>query len=209
VASGGTLLHPSLAAGLDGTLHLAWLSDGTSPAIWYAQKPVAGPWSAPEAVATTDVLDNSNMDQTPSIVVTADGVPYLNYVGAVQTTAGGQPFGAVRVRHRVGPGQWADDTPTTQFYTHTPQIYARGQDIYVFLGHDTNFNMGYIDRVSGQPWSAFNRLSTFHADGSASVRWDPLRDNDPAVIDEAEFNEDRLENHTFLPELYYIAILPS
>jgi hypothetical protein len=41
------------------------------------------------------------------------------------------------------------------------------------------------------------------------VRWDPLRETNPSVIDTSFFDEDKLDDGTFQPELYYMAVLPT
>ena len=45
-------------------------------------------------------------------------------------------------------------------------------------------------------------------DGSADVRWDPPRDNNPNVIDAAFFDENKYDDANYIAELYYMAVLP-
>jgi hypothetical protein len=45
-------------------------------------------------------------------------------------------------------------------------------------------------------------------DGSASVRWDPQRDHDPALIDAVHHAEDVRGDGSYLPQLYYQAVRP-
>jgi hypothetical protein len=97
-------------------------------------------------------------------------------------------------------------------YAHTPQVYGAGQDVYAFLGHDDRIRFGFAYHLDGRPWSAYIPLTTEaegKLDGSASIRWDPLRETNANVIDTAFFDEDRLGNSTWLPELYYMAVLPG
>ena len=205
VSSGGTPIHVSLTAVPDGTLDLAWLQGAIAPStIRFAQRSAAGAWSAPETVATGDVLDNSNADQGPSVAYSATFEPYVLYVS-------GLPASAVRVRHRAG-GAWTLDPTPTDFFTHTPQIYMTGNDVYAFLGHDSQIRYAYAFHLAGQAWSPLTALtSTIDGtlDGSASVRFDPLHETNASVIDTTFWDEDQLNNKTYFPEAYYMAVLPS
>ncbi len=205
VSSGGTPIHVSLTAVPDGTLDLAWLQGAIAPStIRFAQRSAAGAWSAPETVATGDVLDNSNADQGPSVAYSATFEPYVLYVS-------GLPASAVRVRHRAG-GAWTLDPTPTDFFTHTPQIYMTGNDVYAFLGHDSQIRYAYAFHLAGQAWSPLMALtSTIDGtlDGSASVRFDPLHETNASVIDTTFWDEDQLNNKTYFPEAYYMAVLPS
>jgi chitodextrinase len=209
----GTPVHPELALGTDGVMRLAWLDDASQPSIRYAERPPGGAWGAPQTVASSGVLSNSDSDQGPSIVVTPSGIPYVGWVGDVPgvPTTSGLPFSPVRVSYRPA-GSWVADNPPTDIYTHTPQIYGHGNDMYVFLGHDDQIRYGYLYHLSGQPWSSYMPLTSTSdgtLDGSANVRWDPLRETNAGVIDTTFFDEDRLDNQTYLPELYYMAVLPA
>jgi hypothetical protein len=210
VATDAAPIHPQLAADADGDLHLAWLDDVPGDArIRYASRTAAG-WSEPETVAEQGVdedgvLGNDNLDQGPSIVVSAAGVPYVLFLSCCAPDAS-----YVRVKYRSGGG-WALDSPS-ELFAHTPQIYGRGQDLYVFLGHDAEIRFGYAYRFTGAPWSAYKPLTTLaqgRLDGSASVRWDPARETNAGVIDVAFFDEDDGETGEFLPRLYYMAVLPA
>src|SRR4029077_12028264 len=205
VSSGGTPIHVSLTGWPDGSLDLAGLQGAIAPStIRFAQRSAAGAWSAPETVATGDVLDNSNADQGPSVAYSATFEPYVLYVSAL-------PASAVRVRHRAG-GAWTLDPTPTDFFTHTPQIYTQGNDIYAFLGHDSQIRYAYAFHLAGQAWSPLTALTTTAdgtLDGSASTRWYPLHETNAAIIDTSFWDEDQLNNHTFFPELYYMAVVPS
>jgi hypothetical protein len=203
IATGTKPLHPSLAFDSAGTLHVAWMDDACSTcgSIKYMTRSAIGTWSPVETAAGTDVLSNVNADQSPSLVVTSTGRACVNYVGLTGS--------AVRVTCRTTAGTWSPDPLPTNIYTHTPQLYSRNDDLYVFLGHDVDINYGYTYRLAGQAWSPYKKLLTEAHDGSASTRWDPRRDNNPNVIDTAFFDEDILKTRTWIPEVYYMAVLPN
>ena len=215
VSSGGTPIHVGLAAAPDGTIDLTWLQDGVAPSIGFAQRSSVGAWSAPETVAGTDVLNNSNADQGPSVALDSASHPYVLYVSASKGTFGPvghtAAYGATRIKERIA-GVWTFDNPTPDALTHTPQLYLHGNDVYAFLGHDTQIRFGYTFQPAGQPWSAYAALtSTLDGpiDGSASLRFDPLHETNAGVIDATFFDEDLLNNKTYFPEAYYMAVLPG
>ncbi len=84
------------------------------------------------------------------------------------------------------------------WYAHTPQknYLSRSGDLYVFLGHDVNISPGgyqYQVGGAGNSWGPYffldprNQNNTVAGapglDGSASMRFDPLRDNNRNIID--------------------------
>jgi chitodextrinase len=200
--SAATPKHPMLAFDSSGDLHVSWIQDVSNPSIKYRKRASSGTWSATEVVANSDVLNNGTEDQGPSLVVTASGVPYILYIN---------PADFVRVRYRSG-SSWLADDPPTGVYTHAPQIYGQGEDIYVFLGHDRDIDYAYLYQQggAGRPWSSQIKLATGQTfDGSASVRWDPFHETNASVIDTLFFDEDINDSGGFVGELYYMAVLPA
>ena len=194
--------HPMLAFDSSGALHVSWMQDGSFQAIKYRKRSSDGTWASTETVADNDVLWNGSEDQGPSLVLTAAGVPYILYTNTANF---------VRIRYKPGP-TWLTDDPPTGVYTHAPQIYSQGEDIYVFLGHDRDIDYAYLYQVggAGNPWSNTIKLATGQTvDGSASVRWDPFRETNANVIDTAFFDEDIDDSGDFVGELYYMAVLPN
>jgi hypothetical protein len=88
-------------------------------------------------------------------------------------------------------------------------VYAHGEDVYQFLGHDVNIHFGYRAHLAGQAWGAYNELTTAPRDGAASVRWDPLHETNPNVIDASYFDEDVRHDRSFFAELFYVGVKPE
>jgi large repetitive protein len=213
----GSPLHPMLAFDTTGVLHVAWLEEpGTGSSLRYASR-TGTTWSTPELIPTGAILSNSNADQGPSIATDSAGHPYVLYVGQSLGTFGptGRTalYGAIKAMEKIN-GAWTDVSPPSstapaQYLTHTPQVFLKGNDLYAFNGHDTAINFAYGQRLAGGSWSSETKLTNIVADGSASIRWDPLHETDASIIDATTYNEDRLGDHSFLPEVYYMAVKPS
>ncbi|MDX6411697.1 MAG: hypothetical protein QOE91_1213, partial [Gaiellaceae bacterium] len=176
-----------------------------APAVKFVKRPVGSAWLAPETVDSSETLNNSTGDQGPSIALTKSGTPYVLWV-----SPGPNVF--IRIKYRSASG-WVSDNPTTNLYTHAPQVYTQNDDIYAFLGHDSQIRFGYDYQLAGQSsWAPYRNLTTTadgQLDGSADIRWDPPRDNNPGVIDAAFFDEDKYDDGRYITELYYMAVLPS
>lgn len=212
IALGHSPLHVQLAMDAESRIYATWLDDPLgSAAVMYAHASASGAWSAAQVVdqGRPSVLNDSTDDQGPSIVVTRAGTPYVLYLRGTFDSAGRADSTAV-VRYLKG-GVWHDDSPPSNGYgiTHSPQLYSRGNDVYVFLGHDARIHWGYLVQRAGHAWSRYVVLdASMPMDGSASVRWDPQRDNDPAVIDAVHHSEDAQGDGRYLPQLYYEAVTP-
>jgi chitodextrinase len=210
VARGTLPIHPALAMTSTGAVDLTWANNtaplgcdtcstnSPSSTIMFAQRSPSGVWSAPETVAT-EANSNVYLDQSPNIVTDSNDVPYVVYIDG--------DGDHVHVVHRASSG-WIDDSPPPASYAgyvHDPTLYSAGTDIYLFPGHNGNINFGYQYELggAGTQWSAFDVLDSTQNDGSASVRWDPMRDNDSRVIDTVYFNEDAPTT------LFYMAIAPE
>jgi chitodextrinase len=201
--------HCQLAMDNLGNMHLVWLVDGiSSPRVEYQRRAPNGTWSPTEIVADVDVQGNDSEDQGPSVVVNQAGTPYVLRIGALDPQ-GSCCSSGVKVRYRSG-STWITDNPSQNVFTHAPQIYSRGNDIYVFLGHDLGTEYGYVYHLAGQSWANAIRLTSgWTLDGSASVRWDPQRETNANVIDTSLYDEDLFDDKRYIPRLYYMAILPS
>lgn len=212
VASGHSPQHVQLASGARGDVYAAWLDDPLgAAAVMYAHASAAGHWDPPQVVdsGSPNVLNDATDDQGPSIVVTRSSIPFVLYLRGTLDSAGKADSTAV-VRYRSA-GAWHDDSPPSTGYgiTHSPQLYSRGNDVYVFLGHDAQLHWGYLVQRAGRSWSRYVALdATMPMDGSSSVRWDPSRDARPGIIDAVHHSEDVGPGHGYLPQLYYEAVTP-
>jgi hypothetical protein len=215
VAHGRSPIHVQLATDSVWNIHATWLDDPLSAsggsAVIYARQSSTGAWGQPQVVdhGSPNVLSNETDDQAPSIVVTASGVPYVLYLRGTTDSAGKAVSTAIVRLLRAG--QWVDDSPPATGYgiTHSPQLYSRRNDVYVFLGHDANIHWGYLVQRAGKPWSAYRVLDAASPmDGSVSVRWDPARDANRGVIDAVHHSEDYRRDGSYLPQLYYQAVSP-
>lgn len=224
-------MQPSMVTALDGSIHMAWCSNclATHPTIKYA-KFSSGAWGTVETASTgANVLGNGNHDQTPSIATDLSSRPYVLYLDG--TVSGTDNY--VRHRYRTVGGTWTDNTPPSSSggassstgtwggFAHTPQNYiSAAGDVFIFLGHDTNISPGPFEWQHGgvgNNWSAQIQLDPRNQsnvtagspglDGSASIRFDPLRDNKPSIIDILVYDEDDgtagFNNHA---TIYYKAV---
>lgn len=232
VASGTDIMHPCLVISLNNALHAIWLDSSLAShsSVKYSQSVAGGAWSPVETVTAGDslVLNNSNLDQGPSLTTDRNNLPYVLYMD-------GTPNGSdnyVRMRYRTAAGLWQDNTPpgtsggasnpNGTWYAHSPQAYTSlTGDIWVFLGHDVNISSGVYAYQAGGPghtWSPAAMLDPRNStnttagapglDGSASVRFDPLRDNNPDIIDVIIFDEnDGTTGYDHHATVYYKAII--
>jgi hypothetical protein len=229
IASGTNQFQPSMVTALDGTIHLAWCDNclAAHPNIKYA-KWSSGAWSGVETVSAGDVnvLGDGNHDQIPSITTDTSSRPFVMYLDG--TVNGSNNY--VRIRYRRSDGVWIDNTPAGvagpsnpngTWYCHTPTSYiSSANDTYVFLGHDNKISPGpfqYQVGGAGNNWSAVNQLDprnqsnvtagTPGLDGSVSVRFDPLRDNNTGLIDLIYYDEnDGTPGYSHHATVYYKAV---
>lgn len=228
-STGTNQFQPSMVTALDGTIHLAWCNNclAAHPTIRYA-KFFSGAWGAVETVSSGDsnVLGDADHDQIPAIATDLSSRPHVLYLDG--TASGSDNY--VRMRYRTSDGMWTDNTPpgtagpsnpNGTWYCHTPSNYiSSNNDIYVFLGHDRNISPGpYQYQIGGvgNNWSSVNQLDPRNQtnttagapglDGSASIRFDPLRDNNPSIIDVIYYDEnDGTPGYAHHATVYYKAL---
>ena len=228
-STGTNQFQPSVVTALDGSIHLAWCDNclAIHPNIKYA-KFSSGAWGAVETVSSGDanVLGDGDHDQIPAIVTDLSSAPYVLYLDG--TVSGTDNY--VRMRYRNAGGSWVDNTPSGasgasnpsgKWYCHTPQNYISSVgDVFVFLGHDVNISPGpYQYQVGGvgNNWSPVNQLDPRNQtnvtagspglDGSVSIRFDPLRDNNTSTIDLIYYDEnDGKVGYAHHSTVYYKAV---
>jgi hypothetical protein len=230
IFSGTNEMRPSLTTALDGTIHLTWLdnAEATNPVVKYARS-VSGIWSSVETVSAGDttVLSDSNGDSGPSVATDGIGRPFVGYLDG--TVNGSNDY--MRMRYRASSGVWTDDSPagtaggasspSGTLFAHSPSLYVtQANDAFVFLGHDSLISPGGYSFQLGGPaasWSPYatidprNKVNTTAGyagiDGSASTRFDPLRDNNPNIIDLLYYDEnDGTAGYLHHATLYYKAV---
>jgi hypothetical protein len=228
-SAGTDQFQTTMITALDHSIHLAWLDNALAAhsSIRYA-KFAGGAWGATETVSAGDanVLGDGNHDQIPAVVADLTSRPCVLYLDG--TVNGTDNY--VRMRCKNASGTWVDDSPSGvagvsnpngTWYCHTPTNYISSSgDIFVFLGHDVNISPGPFQfQVGGlgNNWSPVNQLDPRNQsnttpgapglDGSASVRFDPLRDNNPGLIDVLYYDEDDgTAGFSHHATLYYKAI---
>jgi hypothetical protein len=197
-------IHPSLAFDASGRAQLAWLSAPYGDSVVrYAARSASGDWSAPETIASGDVLTNDTSDQGPSLAFDSAARPVVVWLDARDD---------VRVGRRADDRTWTRDDPQDTF-AHAPGIGMHGDAAFIFLGHDIDAHPAYLSRAAGGAWSDVSvfppvGVDGFYSyDGSASVRFDPLFDTDCATIDSAFFSEySQTPGRVGKPDLYYAAV---
>jgi hypothetical protein len=202
LSTGSVPVHPSLAAGANGAFYLTWLDNSTAATstIKFKYEAPDGTWGADQTVASTDVRSNDTLDQSPSIALNAQDTPYIIYLSADDYQ---------RVVYLAADGTWQHDDPTPNLYGHDPNVYLHGNDLYAFLGHDSYIHPSYQVQLAGHGWAPYQEVDQGRLDGSASVRWDPLRETDSNVIDYLYMEENTLGDAEYLSTTYYMAILPG
>lgn len=231
LASGTWSMHASMVTSLDGTIHLSWLDDGlaTHAIIKYAHYS-GGAWGPIETVTAGDsnVLSNGDGDQGPSMATDTNNVPHVLFMDGIPNSSDNY----VRVRYRTTAGVWTDNSPpgtpggpsnsSGNWFAHAPENYISStNDSFVFLGHDRDISPAVFEYQLGGPgnnWSpsvlidprngSNTTAGEIGIDGSAGIRFDPLRDNNPGIIDVLYFDEnDGTPGYAHHATLFYKAII--
>lgn len=191
-----------------GIQHVVWVRDstnGTQSTIRYCQRS-GGSWITPETVNDVTALTVTNFDQTPSIVVNKNNDPIVLFLRNTE-------YG--RWRRRTGTNTWTSLTDSEN--THAPTAFAVENDLYFFEGHSIpasgNVHPAYqVSTDAGSTWGSekvFTPASE-NQDGSASVRYDPLYDPDPSIIDWFGWDERNPDGDSLHKGVvYYIAVTPA
>lgn len=227
VYTGTHVAHPSIMTSADGITHLVWLNNSVSASasVVYSQYNGSS-WITPETVASS-VLNDSNDDQSPSVAVDSSNRPYILYlIGTVASFTDNY----IRVKVRTGVNTYVDDSPQAgagapsssgTLSTHTPQNYFDWNgNHFVILAHDSvrnpgpyklqagGYNNNYGSLIAVDPRNETNTTAgTPGVDGSATIRYDPLRNTDTGVIDFGYYDEDDGTTGNHHSTLYYKALV--
>jgi len=202
VVSSARSVHPSVVTDRQGRVQVAWLQ-GNHRIMW-AERATDGAWTPPAIVAEGDPLvqSNANLDQSPSLAVDASDEPVVLW----QQGHPGKSDSLTTTARRRADGTWQILGPDV--FSHTSGIHARGDDLIMVLGHDYKIHPGWLSLLKGQTtWDGPHPfLPTGSYDGSASTRFDPLRDPAPDVVDVVYFDENSDTRGGFRPDLFYAAL---
>jgi hypothetical protein len=200
VDASGSARHPSLAVSpRDGSVTVAWVSLATTPKrILARERSSSGVWSAVQNVSNTtvDVWTSSSagidIDQGPSLLVTADGTKHLTYIENYDASG---DYGRIHYVMNVGAG-WVDSMLSTT-YSHDPALAVNAAgDLYI-IGHGhpkdgssactSSDDMCVRKRNADGSWAPSQLFAQHTAgnsfDASPSVKWSVVGWNRPETIE--------------------------
>ena len=200
VDTGGSARHPSVAVSpLENSLTVAWVSLATTPKRILARvRDASGAWGPVQNVSNTavDVWTSTSagidIDQGPSMLITADGTKHLTYIENFDASG---DYGSV---HYVanGGGGWVDQELSST-YSHDPAlaVNAEGQLYIIGHGHPTDAStecksqddMCFSKRNPDGTWAP-PALFAQHTpgnsfDASPSVKWSVVGWQRPETIE--------------------------
>jgi hypothetical protein len=203
--------HPVIAVSpTDNSITVAWVSGINGVGNIYAKTRYSdGLWTSPVKINSADVWTSPNsglnIDQGPSLVISADGERHLIYIENWRVSA---PFEYGRIHYCTSTGSsWTDQFINA--YSHDPVLaMTLNGDMYI-LGHghpqsttsisqckDEN-TLCVAKKVAGSgSWSQQTLVSTpitiggiTHGfDSSASVKWSTVGWNSPDTVEFAIFS---------------------
>jgi hypothetical protein len=200
IDNSGTDNHPSLAVSpSDNSVTVAWTSESVTPKRILARvRNASGAWgtiqnvSNPAVAVWTSTNAGINIDQGPSIVITADGVKHLAYIEDFDASG---DYGSVHYVRDAGSG-WVDQELTAT-YTHDPALAVGTGGVLYLIGHGhplTSANACRSEsdicvktRNADGSWSA-SVLFASHSgnnsfDASPSVKWSVTGWNRPESVE--------------------------
>ncbi len=215
----GSADHPSVAVSpVDGSLTVAWVSEASSPAQILARtRSSAGTWGSVETASAAPVWTSTsagiNIDQGPSLLITADGTKHLTYIEDYDSSGN---YGRIHVVTNRGTG-WVD-RPLRQ-YTHNPALATDGTGRLLVVGHGFPNNppcpdmtvMCVIHQNRSGVWGPSRVLAVPTAgdsfDASASVKWSAVGLNRPETTELVFF--DAVGGSYYNTTLYYARLSAS
>jgi hypothetical protein len=200
---------------LDNSVTVAWVGGTDGAGNIYSRTKTGNIWGSQIKVNSADVWTSPNaglnIDQGPSLVISADGIKHLVYIENWRTSI---PYDYGRIHYCTGNGSSWSDTFINS-YSHDPAIAVKSNgDLYI-LGHghpqsttsvtgckDEN-NLCVAAKLSGAgSWSEQKLISaainqngiTYGFDSSPSVKWSAVGWNSPDLIEYTIFTT---ENNSY------------
>jgi hypothetical protein len=192
----GAANHPVLAISpLDASVTVAWVSQAVSPAQILARTRKSGAWGGFETVSSAPVWTSTsagiNIDQSPSLIIGADGTRHLTYIENWRVAA---PYDYGRIHYVTSNSStWSDQYIGS--YTHDPALALNSAGQIYILGHGYPLNTACLSeddlcvyqKNSNGTW-ATPRLLLAHQgtqtfDTSVSVKWSVVGFNRPELIE--------------------------
>jgi len=210
VDSSGSANHPASAVSpLDNSLTVAWVSQASNPAkILVRTLSSAGVWGNIETVSTASVWTSTsagiNIDQGPSLIISADGKKHLTYI---ENYSGTTDYGHIHYVEGSTSG-WVDQAINA--YSHDPAlaINSLGELFIVGHGHPLNptcqstSDICTIKRDASGVWGSPQLFAVHPAsatfDSSPSVKWSVVGLNRPDLVEFVFFS-----TPYSTPTLYY------
>jgi len=200
VDTAGSAHHPSLAVSpFDNSVTVAWVSLATTPRRILARvRSASGSWGTVQNVSNTsvDVWTSTSagidIDQGPSVVITADGVKHVSYIENFDATG---DYGAVHYASNNGSG-WTD-VRLTSTYSHDPAMATNAAgDLYI-IGHGhpndaaqacrSENDICVVKRNADGTWAAPTLFAAAASgqsfDSSPSIKWSVVGWNRPETIE--------------------------
>ena len=177
------------------------------------------------------VLSNGDSDQGPSVATDTNNTPYVLFMdGTVARYRRLRPHALphgrrdLARRHSSGRRRWRKQSDRDDVRPHTPELHLdHERQLRVPRTRRRTIEFGYQYQLGGlgANWGPFATLDPRSAtnpgagdtvepgtDGSASVRFDPLRDNNTNIIDVIYFDErDNSDASHHHATVYYKAIV--
>lgn len=219
VDTAGAANHPSVAVSpADNSLLVAWVSEaGGNYQILTRIRSNSGVWGSVQVASTATVWHSTafglNVDQGPSLIITADGTRHLLYIEHFDGTG---DYGRIHYATYNGVS-WTDTTLAN--YSHDPALAvntATGEMVILGHGHPQNGQSSQaclsmdnmcVMKKNGSSWSGMTLVASTSGlsfDGSPSVKWSAVGFNRPGTVEALIFS---IANGDYTqPTLYYVRV---
>lgn len=185
--------HPNIAFDPSGRILVVWARggfNGDGDTTIYSRV-YSGSWgSTVQASSETDL--ETGIDQSTSVLITADGTYHLTYILHNATHS----LKYIRYRYSTDQGAtWTANNPSSQA-THNPVLGWTGSKLRI-MGHGTpdvsnhGQNLYYFEGDGGAgAWGSWTQfVAGTNYDSSINARWAQFFDNYPFTLDVAYWND--------------------